>query len=253
MAISLAAVTTALAPGVMAATPPHRLISSTVLAATGPPAAVTPAVATLTEGILPTMTLKTLKLVTVTAFAVLATAGFATHLVQATFGSRNCWERQRRFQFRPHRSGLSGSRRRSITCAISSPMSCFRSASHMALGATAAADDKPALGGVWVRKEGEMKLDFTEKDVLTLTPHGENKVVVLQCECSLNKEGVVKAKITDISGKEAAVKMIKEKLPLGTEFSFKWTVKDGSSTLEDLKGEKIELFKSLLEGEFEKK
>src|SRR5262249_31438124 len=121
------------------------------------------------------------------------------------------------------------------------------------IGSDAAVDDKPTLGGVWVRKEGEMKLDFTEKDVLTLTPHGENKVVVLQCECSLGKEGVVKAKITDISGKEAAVKMIKEKLPVGTEFSFKWMAKDGSATLEDLKGEKIEIFKSLLEGAFEKK
>ena len=114
-------------------------------------------------------------------------------------------------------------------------------------------DDKPALAGVWVKKEGELKLDFTEKDTVVITPHGENKVVVIRCEATPDKDGVVKAKIADIEGKEEAVKMIKEKLPIGTEFTFKWTVTKESAKLDDLKGEKIEIFKSHMEGEFEKK
>ena len=55
---------------------------------------------------------------------------------------------------------------------------------------------------------------------------------------------LVKAKVTGIEGtKEQAVKMIKEKLPIGTEFTFKWKAKDDAATLEDLKDakEKIEL------------
>ena len=64
---------------------------------------------------------------------------------------------------------------------------------------------------------------------------------------------MVKAKIADIEGKEEAVKMIKEKLPVGTEFSFKWTVTKDSAKLEDVKGEKIDVFKPHMEGEFEKK
>ena len=101
-----------------------------------------------------------------------------------------------------------------------------------------------------------MKLDFSEKNVLTLTPHGENKVIVVQCEYTCDKEGLVKAKITGIEGtKEEAVKMIKEKLPVGTEFTFKWKAKDDAATLEELKDakEKIDLFKSLMEGEYGKK
>jgi hypothetical protein len=64
---------------------------------------------------------------------------------------------------------------------------------------------------------------------------------------------VVKAKVTGYEGKEQAKKMIMEKLPVGTEFSFKWTVKKDAATLAEVKGEKAEVFKSHFEGNYEVK
>ena len=78
-------------------------------------------------------------------------------------------------------------------------------------------------------------------------------MIAVVCEYTVEKEGLVKAKITDFEGKEEAKKMVKEKLPVGTEFSFKWKVKDDTAKLDDLKGDKIEDLKSHLEGDYKKK
>ncbi len=42
-------------------------------------------------------------------------------------------------------------------------------------------------------------------------------------------------------------------LPVGTDFSFKWEVKDVTAKLGDLKGDKVELLKAHLEGEYSQK
>ena len=63
----------------------------------------------------------------------------------------------------------------------------------------------------------------------------------------------MKGKVTGFEGKPEIQENLKEKLPAGTEFSFKWRVEDGSSTLDEVKGEKFEMFKSHLEGTFTKK
>ena len=42
-------------------------------------------------------------------------------------------------------------------------------------------------------------------------------------------------------------------LPIGTEFSFKWKVKDDNAKLDDMKGDKFEPLKSHLEGEYSQK
>ena len=49
--------------------------------------------------------------------------------------------------------------------------------------------------------------------------------------------------------------MIGEKIPIGTEFSFQWKVKDGAATLAEVKGDesKTELLKAHLEADYEKK
>jgi hypothetical protein len=202
------------------------------------------------------MSFKSLKFVALAACGVVMTAGLASHLIHAapapgassgmSLGGGD-----------PKRSGRQPAARQDPFHHFVTHVLLHLGIGHAGGEAVDPADDKkddkPALAGVWVKKEGEMKLDFTAKDALTITPHGENKVVVLRCEAARDKDGVVKAKIADIEGKEEAVKMIKDKLPIGTEFSFKWTVTKEAATLEDLKGEKIEVFKSLLEGEFEKK
>jgi RNA polymerase sigma factor (sigma-70 family) len=114
-------------------------------------------------------------------------------------------------------------------------------------------DDKPKpLSGTWVKKEGELKIEYADTE-LTIYPHGENKVIVLTCSYTREKAGLVKAKVTGIDGKEDAKKIIAEKLPIGTEFTFTWKANKDSATLEDVKCEKTEILKSHLEGEFGEK
>jgi hypothetical protein len=123
-------------------------------------------------------------------------------------------------------------------------------------GQSASADDKkdkPALSGIWMLKEGETKVEFSDKNVVKIFPHGDNKVIVVICEYTTEKEGRVKAKVTDVEGTDEAKKLVKEMLPVGTEFSFKWKVKDDTAKLDDMKGDKVEVLQSHLEGEFSKK
>jgi len=233
------------------ATVPPRLLSSTIATATAP--AASPAIANLAQGV--SMSLKSLKVVAVAACGIFLCSGLASHLIQAAPPGASPSDT---FRMRGN------STRASRPTTRHDPFHHFVTHVLLQLGIGHAGgdpiadmdqkeDDKPALAGVWVKKEGELKLDFSEKDILLISPHGENKVVVIRCETKGDKDGVVRAKIADIEGKDEAVRMIKEKLPIGTEFSFKWTVTKESATLEDLKGEKIEIFKMHLEGEFGKK
>ena len=113
--------------------------------------------------------------------------------------------------------------------------------------------DKPALSGVWMLKGGETKIEFSDKNVMTISPHGDSNVIAVICEYSVGKEGLVKAKITDFGGKDEAKKMVQEMLPVGTKFSFNWKVTDNAAKLDDLKGDEVEPLKSHLEGEYSNK
>jgi hypothetical protein len=110
--------------------------------------------------------------------------------------------------------------------------------------------DKPALSGVWVLKEGETSIEFADKKVVKISPHGDNNLIAVVCEYAVGKDGLVKAKITGFEGKDEAKQVAKESLPVGTEFSFKWKAKKDTAKLEDLKGDKVDLLKSHLEGEY---
>jgi hypothetical protein len=119
----------------------------------------------------------------------------------------------------------------------------------------ASADEKKdqALSGVWALKGGELKIEFADKNAIKIFPHGDSDVIVLLCEYSLDKEGRVKAKITGFEGKDEAKEAAKNNLPLGTQFSFKWKVKDDSAMLDDVKGDQAEHLKAHLEGEYSQK
>jgi hypothetical protein len=119
----------------------------------------------------------------------------------------------------------------------------------------ASADEKKdqALSGVWALKGGELKIEFADKNAIKIFPHGDSDVIVLLCEYSLDKEGRVKAKITGFEGKDEAKEAAKNHLPLGTQFSFKWKVKDDSAMLDDVKGDQAEHLKAHLEGEYSQK
>jgi hypothetical protein len=110
--------------------------------------------------------------------------------------------------------------------------------------------DKPALSGSWVKKGGELKIEFADKGVMKVYPHGTD-VFVLVCEYTRGKEGAVQVKITGFEGKDEAKKKAQELLPVGTEFRFKWKAKGDAATLDFQKGD--EHLKSHLEGEYEQK
>ncbi len=111
--------------------------------------------------------------------------------------------------------------------------------------------DKPALSGVWARKEAELRIDFSDKDVMKISPHGKDEIVVIRCKYTLEKGGLVKAKVTELEGKEK--EKVKEVVPVDLEFSFKWQVKKDVATLDDVKGDNVEMLKAHLEGEYERK
>jgi hypothetical protein len=113
-------------------------------------------------------------------------------------------------------------------------------------------DDKPALSGSWVKKDGELKIEFTDKDVMKIAPHGNDEVFLVLCTYTVEK-GEVKAKITGLEGKEEAKKKAQEHLPVGFKFSFKWKVNGDTARLDDVKGDDVEILKSHMEGDFEQK
>jgi hypothetical protein len=118
----------------------------------------------------------------------------------------------------------------------------------LAAAAAAGPDDKPAPTGVWMQAEGEAKIEFIDKEVLKIYPHGDNESVIVVCRYTIDKDELVEAKITEIDG--TAKDKVKEIVPIGTKFSFKWRLKDATATLEDLEGDEIPKH---LEGKYEKK
>jgi hypothetical protein len=120
---------------------------------------------------------------------------------------------------------------------------------------TGVADDKKddKLSGTWAKKDAELKIEFADKDVMKIAPHGDPAFINILCSYSLEKAGRVKAKITDFEGKEEVKKQVQAQFPVGYTFSFKWEPKDNISKLEDVTGDNVANLKSHLEGEFEKK
>jgi hypothetical protein len=141
-------------------------------------------------------------------------------------------------------------RAKTLQCRAVLACSAFILVSLSALADDEKDKDKPALSGVWMLKEGETKLEFSEKNVMTICPHGDSNVIAVICEYTVEREGLVKAKITDFGGKDDAKRIVKEMLPAGTEFTFKWKVTNNAAKLDDLKGDNVEQLKAHLEGEY---
>lgn len=118
------------------------------------------------------------------------------------------------------------------------------------IAAPTIADDKKMLEGSWQLAGGEARIDFT-KDEIKISPHNKDEVILIVCTYTVEKDGVVKAKVSELQG--TAKDKAKDKIPAGLEFSFKWQAKDGAATLDDVKGENVDLFRSHLEGKYEKK
>jgi hypothetical protein len=108
--------------------------------------------------------------------------------------------------------------------------------------------DKPALSGTWALKGRDLKIEFCEKEVMKLSAH--DGALIIKCDYAVEK-GRVKAKITSLEGQEDLKEKAKDKLPVGLGFSFRWKVKGPAATLDDVKGDNVELLKSHLEGEYD--
>jgi hypothetical protein len=114
-------------------------------------------------------------------------------------------------------------------------------------------DEKPALAGTWKKAEGEMVIEFVDKETLKVRPHGDKADIAIECSYSVGKGGVVKAKITGHEGKDEFKKKLKEVAAVDTEFTFKWAVDGDKVTIEEVDGKNADGLKTHLEGKYEKK
>lgn len=109
--------------------------------------------------------------------------------------------------------------------------------------------DAPKLSGSWVREaEGlEIKFTFEAKTVAISVMSGGNGMTAT-ADYTIDKDGVVKAKITKVEEKgEFPAKPEK-----GLEMTMKVVVKDKKATISDFKSPH-EGAKAVIEGEYEKK
>lgn len=114
-------------------------------------------------------------------------------------------------------------------------------------------EDKPALSGTWGKKDGELKIEFVDKEVMKILPHGDKAPIAIVCEYAVDKEGLVKVKVTELEAKDEVKKKLQEHAPVGLKFTFKWKKDGDAAKLEDLTGDNIDSLKPRLEGDFEKK
>jgi hypothetical protein len=116
--------------------------------------------------------------------------------------------------------------------------------------------DKPTLSGSWAKKDSEPTLEFTPEGELTIRPHGNDNAIRVECSYTVTKDGLVKAKITGLDAPEKVIEQLKQIVPIGLEFEFKWKVDGDKATLEGMEGKEgkdVDHIKSRLEGEYAKK
>jgi hypothetical protein len=120
------------------------------------------------------------------------------------------------------------------------------------VGPSAADDkekDKPATT-TWVRESNGVDITFEiGKDTLQGTVLSGGNGFVATGKMTVDKDGVVKVKITEVEEKGT----FPMKPKVGLEFSFKWKVADDKAELSDLKGKGVEEAKAIVEGEYKKK
>jgi hypothetical protein len=115
------------------------------------------------------------------------------------------------------------------------------------------AEDKVAKPiGTWVRENGDNKVTFAiTKDKLTATLHTGNGDLVIQTTYEVDKDNVLKTKITKVDKND-----IGAQIEEGHTFSFKFKIADGTMTVTDLKdkdgNDPGEGPKSLVEGDYKK-
>ena len=119
--------------------------------------------------------------------------------------------------------------------------------------ATAGAEEKVKKPlGTWVRENGDNKITFViTNDKLSATLHTGNGDLVIQTTYEVDKDSVLKTKITKVDKND-----IGAQIEEGHTFSFKFKIADGTMTVSDLKdkdgNDPGEGPKSLVEGDYKK-
>ncbi len=113
--------------------------------------------------------------------------------------------------------------------------------------------EKTSLSGSWEKKDAEPKLKFTTEGELTIYPHGDSGNIQIECSYTVTKEGLVKAKVKSLGGDENVIEKVKNVVPVGMEFQFKWKVDGEAATLDEVDGKDTDQVKARLEGDYAKK
>jgi hypothetical protein len=83
--------------------------------------------------------------------------------------------------------------------------------------------------------------------------HGDSGNIQIECSYTVTKEGLVKAKVKSHGGDEKVVEKVKNVVPVGMEFQFKWKVDGEAATLDEVDGKDTDQVKARLEGDYAKK
>ena len=112
-----------------------------------------------------------------------------------------------------------------------------------------AAEDKPATT-TWVREANGVDLTFEfGKDTVKITAMQGDNGAVMTCKTKTDKDGVVKATVTEVTEKGNFPPTPKK----GFEFSFKWKEDGDKAKLSEFKWEGLEEAKGIVEGDYKKK
>jgi hypothetical protein len=117
-----------------------------------------------------------------------------------------------------------------------------------ALTGFATAQDKKTTA--WERETNGLELTFEMgKDTLKVTVMQGDNGTVFSCKTTTDKNGVVKATVTEATEKGSFPPTPKK----GFEFSFKWKEDGDKATISEFKWEGLEEAKDIVEGEYTKK
>lgn len=112
-------------------------------------------------------------------------------------------------------------------------------------------DDKPAHVGTWAKQDGETRIEFVDKEVMKISPHGDPAVIAIVCKYTLDKAGLVKAEISDFEGRNDFKEQVKQIVPVGSKFEFTLTVDKTSASVDNITGDNAERLKGHMEGKYD--
>lgn len=122
--------------------------------------------------------------------------------------------------------------------------------SFFAITTAVAADDVAAPTGVWVKEQdgNSIQFDFTKAKALIVTAKAGDRVLVLSCKSSFDKDGLIVATVEKVDNKNEFPADLKK----GYEFKFKLKVDGTKAKLSDFAAENADA-KNVVEGEYLKK